>query len=294
MSLISDALARARREAAVHEAAHLARRALPLVTPPRRRPASRAGVVILAVTALAATGVALAWLAITGSDTPSPVARPGPPASPSVTAATEATPTPALAEAGKQAAASLPAGSPAPTATPHPGVASPAPPAGETARPGGAQTPTPTPTGAPVAAPAHQATTSHSAGPNFLPPTANASAPMHGRPPLPTRPVEPTPNATQTPIPTSPPATATPRPPTAAPTAAPDSRPVRSFLVDADLGHTKLHLDYIVFKPSAPFASINGQRVVVGSTIGQAQVVAILEVEVHIEDRAGRVILRAR
>lgn len=55
-----------------------------------------------------------------------------------------------------------------------------------------------------------------------------------------------------------------------------------------------MHLDYIVFKPSAPFASINGQRVVVGSTIGPAQVVAILEVEVHLDDRAGRVILRAR
>lgn len=100
------------------------------------------------------------------------------------------------------------------------------------------------------------------------------------------------------PTPTSVPATAAPRPPTATPTASPtatpDSRPARSFLIDADLGHIKLHLDYIVFRPSAPFASVNGQRVVVGSTLGQAQVVAILEGEVHLEDRAGRVILRAR
>lgn len=55
-----------------------------------------------------------------------------------------------------------------------------------------------------------------------------------------------------------------------------------------------MHLDYIVFKPSAPFAGINGQRVVVGSMIGELQVAAIREDEVHLEDRAGRVILRAR
>lgn len=65
-------------------------------------------------------------------------------------------------------------------------------------------------------------------------------------------------------------------------------------MLRADLGHITLQLDYIVYKPSAPFAGINGQRVMVGTMIGQAKVVAIEEEAVHLEDRSGLVILRAR
>jgi len=289
VSLISDALARARREAAAREAARLGWRGLPVVTPPRR-PKSFVGVISMAVVAVAATAGVVAWLVGAGGGTP-----PTPP--PSQAPSVAATRTPALPRRANGVQVTEPplrdsaAPAQAPPADPRP----PAPPGNQTADRGGEPTPTPTPTDVPPTAPVPRATPTGPSAAPFLPPAANASAPMPGRPSFPLRPTEapPTP-VPPTATPTPPLPTATPHPPTATPTATPDTRPPRSFLVDADLGHTTLRLDYIVFKPSAPFASINGQRVTVGSTLGQARVVAILETEVHLEDRAGRIILRAR
>lgn len=69
MSLIADALARTRREAAVLENARGGRPGRPVVTPPRQ-PARRGGAVVLTVFALAGAGVALAQLAGAGGDQP--------------------------------------------------------------------------------------------------------------------------------------------------------------------------------------------------------------------------------
>ncbi|MEP0775813.1 MAG: hypothetical protein HRF46_15825, partial [Acidobacteriota bacterium] len=85
MSLIHDALTRARRDATAREAD---RRGLPVATPPPRRSPPRVGAVALALAALAAGGVGLAWL-VTGRDAtlhtaaaPSPTPAPTPAASP--------------------------------------------------------------------------------------------------------------------------------------------------------------------------------------------------------------------
>jgi hypothetical protein len=66
----------------------------------------------------------------------------------------------------------------------------------------------------------------------------------------------------------------------------------REFVIDADLGHTKLHLDYVVYRPSSPFAGINGQQVMIGSVIEGFQVEEIGPDLVRLRDPRGTVVLR--
>lgn len=292
MSLIHDALTRARRDAAARE---VARRGLPAATPPPRRSPPRAAAVALALAALAAGGVGLAWL-VTGRDaTPPTAAEPSPTPASSQLASRSAGPTAAPS-------APRPATPPEVVSSPPPGFTQPpdsqgnnGEPASSASSPGPTSSPTPPPT-PPPPTPAPRAEAGDAAGTRFLPPAANASAPLPGRPTPPDRAgdLRPAPPPPATATPSAGPPTPTPRPPTPAPTLTPTARPVRTFVLNADLGHTKVQLDYIVYKPSAPFASINGQRVVVGTMIGQARVVAIEEEAVHLEDRSGLVILRAR
>jgi hypothetical protein len=68
----------------------------------------------------------------------------------------------------------------------------------------------------------------------------------------------------------------------------------RSFVLDADLGNVKLHLDFLVYKPSAPFASVNGQQVVPGSIISGFRVDEIGPDAVRLSDSRTRVVLRVR
>jgi hypothetical protein len=66
----------------------------------------------------------------------------------------------------------------------------------------------------------------------------------------------------------------------------------RAFVVDADLGYAKLHLDYVVYRPGSPFAGINGQQVIIGSVIEGLQVEEIGPELVRLRDRRGVVVLR--
>lgn len=66
----------------------------------------------------------------------------------------------------------------------------------------------------------------------------------------------------------------------------------RVFVVDADLGHAKLHLDYVVYRPGSPFAGINGQQVTIGSVIEGLQVDEISQEFVRLRDSRGTVVLR--
>ncbi len=68
---------------------------------------------------------------------------------------------------------------------------------------------------------------------------------------------------------------------------------VRVFVVDADLGYARLHLDYVVYKPSAPFGSINGQHVAPGSVVSGFRVDGFGEGFVRLSDAKGIVELRA-
>jgi hypothetical protein len=66
----------------------------------------------------------------------------------------------------------------------------------------------------------------------------------------------------------------------------------RTFVVDADLGHVKLHLDYVVYRPGSPFAGINGQQVVIGTMIEGFQIEEIGPDSVRLRDARGTVVLR--
>ncbi len=70
--------------------------------------------------------------------------------------------------------------------------------------------------------------------------------------------------------------------------------PERTFVLDADLGYAKLHLDYIVFKPSAPFGSVNGQRIVEGTIVDGFLVEEIGRDFVRLRDSRGPLVLRVR
>ena len=67
----------------------------------------------------------------------------------------------------------------------------------------------------------------------------------------------------------------------------------RSFVLDADIGKVKLHLDYIVYRSRDPFASINGQEVVIGSIIEGFTVEEIGPESVRLRHTRGTVVLRA-
>jgi len=65
-------------------------------------------------------------------------------------------------------------------------------------------------------------------------------------------------------------------------------------VLDADLGRVRLHLDYVVFKPSAPFAGINGAQVVPGSIVEGLVVEEIGRDFVRLRDGEGTVTLKVR
>ena len=68
----------------------------------------------------------------------------------------------------------------------------------------------------------------------------------------------------------------------------------RPFLIDADLGYAKLHLDYLVYRPGSPFGRVNGQDVVTGTTVSGFVVEEITADYIKLADRRNTVILRVR
>jgi hypothetical protein len=64
------------------------------------------------------------------------------------------------------------------------------------------------------------------------------------------------------------------------------------FHVEADLGYAALAVDYIVARPSDPFARINGLDARVGDTIEGFTVDAITPTEVRLHDARGPLVLR--
>jgi len=67
----------------------------------------------------------------------------------------------------------------------------------------------------------------------------------------------------------------------------------RVFIVNADLGYAKLVLDFIAYRPSAPFAGINGTQVAVGSVVEGFTVEEIGPERVTLRDARGALVLRA-
>ncbi|HPC82507.1 MAG TPA: hypothetical protein P5234_04220 [Thermoanaerobaculaceae bacterium] len=227
MSLVSEALRKARQEAAAREAARQGRIApAGLVTPPARRSLSPRPLLLVALVAAAGLAGALgAWLAVGTSARPA-ATRPPAAAGPAEVAPGVPTIPPAAAAAG--------ASGPPPAGATRPVVA---------------------PPGTPEEA------TFTGASPRNL---SSGTAP----PPLPSAP-----------------------PPAAAPTLAGGDR---VFVLDADLGRVRLHLDYVVFKPSAPFAGINGAQVVPGSIVEGLVVEEIGRDFVRLRDGEGTVTLKVR
>jgi hypothetical protein len=74
----------------------------------------------------------------------------------------------------------------------------------------------------------------------------------------------------------------------------PIERSTREALIDADLGYAKLHLDYLVYRPGSPFGRVNGQDVIVGSTVDGFRVDEITADYIKVSDRRTVVILRVR
>jgi hypothetical protein len=66
----------------------------------------------------------------------------------------------------------------------------------------------------------------------------------------------------------------------------------RVFVLHADVGYTRLDLDFIVYKPSAPFGRINGQDIVPGSIVAGFVVEEIGPDFVRLADSHGPLILR--
>lgn len=66
------------------------------------------------------------------------------------------------------------------------------------------------------------------------------------------------------------------------------------FVLHADVGYATLDLDFIVYKPSAPFGRINGQDIVPGSIVAGFRVDEIAADYVRLSDRYGPLVLRVR
>ena len=227
MSLVSDALRKARREASLRAAPRLGYVLPPrLVTPPaiRRAPRGLAFVVAIAVAA-ALLGAAAAWWLLAD-------------------------------RGGRRAAQGASAEEVAPAGGRRDAAAQ-----GEAAGRGD------TAGSVPALSPADQAPT---------PAAAAAAAPPSGA-------TEP---ATIAAAPSPPPT------PTAARPGGEGAPAERSFRIDADLGYATLHLDYLVYKPSAPFGRVNGQDVVIGSVVDGFVVEEITADAIRLRDKRGVVVLR--
>jgi len=68
----------------------------------------------------------------------------------------------------------------------------------------------------------------------------------------------------------------------------------RSFKIEARLGGVTLHLDYIVHRATSPFAGINGEQVLTGSMIRGFTVEEITPDAVRLSGPGGVVVLRTR
>lgn len=68
----------------------------------------------------------------------------------------------------------------------------------------------------------------------------------------------------------------------------------REFVAEADLGSVKLVLDYIAYRPSDPFAQINGVELHEGYHIEGFTVKKIARDRVELEDDRGTLVLRVR
>jgi glucose/arabinose dehydrogenase len=77
-------------------------------------------------------------------------------------------------------------------------------------------------------------------------------------------------------------------------TARPEPTGERSFVLRAELGYATLALDFLVFKPGAPFGRINGQDIVRGSTVAGFTVEEIGRDFVRLRDERGPLILKVR
>lgn len=233
MSLVSEALRKARAEAAAREGRS---RGLPTavlggVKGPRR--GAGAGLIALIAVAAAVGGAALAWW-VFGRSTPSVAGARAAAAAPAAAATTATGPTPT-------ALSTVSATRPAAEARAVADVVPPPATAVSGPRSVGA-------TGAPAA----------------VPTTVETGSPADGtvdRPPSPARPAE-------------------------------GGTRERSFVLTADLGYARLHLDFIVYKPSAPFGRVNGQDIVVGSIVDKFVVEEIGESYVRLRDGRGAVVLR--
>lgn len=280
MSLVSEALRKARQEAAEKGAQQrgvVFRTTVVLGPKGTRFSVGWLAVLVVAVAVLAGAGIA--WWTLSSRGGPAFVERstanPAPPAAAS-TAALQVAPVhassttvPAPTPPPSRAALAAGAASPAPRTAevqPDQAVTSPGQMGGEATAEVQAAGPTP-----PLTA--------------LMPPVVDVSA----APPVAT---PETPAAAATPTRGAP--AAAPAVTRGAPAASGPARErERSFVLDADLGTVKLHLDYIVYRSKDPFASINGQQVTIGSIIEGFTVEEIdLEV-VRLRDSRGTVVLRA-
>jgi len=66
----------------------------------------------------------------------------------------------------------------------------------------------------------------------------------------------------------------------------------QTYVLRADLGYAKLQLDYLVYKPSAPFGRVNGHDVVPGSIVDGFLVEEIGPDYIKLKDSRSMVILR--
>jgi hypothetical protein len=80
--------------------------------------------------------------------------------------------------------------------------------------------------------------------------------------------------------------------PTPAATHGPDGELV--FVLDAEIDGVSLSLDYIIFRPTNPFAAVNGHDVVVGSIVEGFLVEEISEHKIRLSKAGQTVILRSR
>lgn len=228
MSLVSEALRKARREAAAREAArHSGIVPAGLVEPPPRRSLAPRLALLAALVAAAVGGALAAWLVLGRSAQP-----------------------PAPASEVRSPRPTLPV-----QKGPAPSPNAPAPEAGLPGPPPASGLPSA------VAAEAHRPAVPVSGAPM---PELPAPAPLEETPPPP-------------PSPPSSPAVEH-----------------RTFVLDADLGRAKLHLDFIVFKPSAPFAGINSVQVVPGSIVAGFVVEEIAPDFVRLRDSRGTITLKVR
>ncbi len=310
MSLISEALRKARQEAARRDARRAAL-ALPGETPRRRGIAWDSGIVLGVVFAAVVVVAAVlgGWWALgsggeAGGMAPAAAAAAAPTATP--TPAPAGTPAAVAPEPSPAATAGAPPDIRSAEATPRPKGAPPTPTPGPGARRAGAR-PRPTP---PPAGPGGSfAVKVGAAEPQPLldvpaqvsgearPGGRGRAAPRHGagqRKPAARKP-EPAPTR-------RPKAAPTPRPPATrkggAGSGGTKARSATSrqrvFTATARLGSVTLELDYIVYRASDPFAQINGLEVHEGSEIEGFTVVEITPSAVKLKDEMGEIVIKVR